>query len=96
LKRTNQHGGTDYVSEALYTPEFGDKYDYQLAISQGKTWAMLNPEQQAHLIGEAYLAGYFQNGKWTVPKSNPPVIDTILTNFMTQVLPQLRSGQGAT
>jgi hypothetical protein len=96
-----QNGGTDYISEAIYAQTFGDGYDYQLAISQGKTWAMFNPEQQAKLIGKAYEAGYFSinKGQWILidPLTKKVVGQRPdLALFMNGVVPQLRSGQGAT
>ena len=56
---------------------------------------MLNPEQQGLLIQEAYEAGFFQTGKWNDPQRTQQQ-QTILINYMIQVLPQLRAGQGAT
>ena len=89
----NQNGGTDYISEALYAQTFGDGYDYQKGISQGKSWAMLNPEQQAKLVEVAYTGGFFKTSYFVdeFGASRPD-----LAKYMQNVLPQLRTGQGAT
>lgn len=96
----NHNGGTDYMSEALYAQIFGDGYDYADAISkQNKTWIMLNPEQQAYLIQQAFEAGYFTNGKWSttiVDTSNNQIPQQFLINYMNKVMPQVRAGLGAT
>ena len=92
----HQHGGTDYLSEAAYAQMFGEGYIFDDAISRGKTWVMLNPEQQGHLIESAYRAGFFQTGQWLVPETNPPQFRSDLATYMQGVMPQLRAGQGAT
>lgn len=84
----NQNGGTDYMSEAMYA-QFTAGYGYlDDVVKKNKTWSMLNPEQQGQLIQDAYVAGFFINHIWSG--------DTVLTQYMNQVLPQLRAGQGAT
>lgn len=52
----HQNGGTDYLSEAAYAQFFGDGYEFDAAITKGKTWVMLNPEQQGQLITKVYLS----------------------------------------
>lgn len=83
-----QHGGDDYMGEALWAQTFGDAYDYEKGISEGKSWSQLDPEQQAALLQNAYKNGYFDTGAWN---GHPD-----LTAYMDQVVPQLRSGNGAT
>jgi len=83
-----QHGGDDYMGEALYAQAFGDAYDYEKAISEGKSWSEMDPEQQAGLLQNAYRNGYFDTGVWN---GRPD-----LTAYMDQVVPQLRAGNGAT
>jgi hypothetical protein len=95
------NGGTDYVSEAIYAQLFGDGYNYANAIySHGKTWAMLNPEQQGALIQDAYEAGFFtiNKGQWVEvdPVTKSTTVKPTLATFMQNVVPQLLSGQGAT
>jgi hypothetical protein len=86
----NQHGGTDYMSEALWAQKFGDGYDYAKALSEGKSWSELNPEQQAELIETAYREGFFDGtGKRFMVNG----ID--YTDYMNNVMNQVHSGQGA-
>jgi len=86
----HQHGGTDYMSEALWAQNFGDGYDFEKGISQGKSWSELNPEQQAELLQTAYRNGFF----------NTPgarfVYNTVdYTDYLNNALGQVRNGQGA-
>jgi len=83
-----QQGGDDYMSESLFAQSVGDGYNYQQAISEGKQWSELNPEQQGDLIRDAYRNGYFNStpGNWM---GNPN-----MTTYMNNVLPQLRAGTG--
>lgn len=83
-----QHGGDDYMGEALYGQTLGEGYDYQQAIDEGKSWSEMNPEQQAELIQQAYKNGYFDTGMWSGRAD--------LTAYMNDVMNQLRAGQGAT
>lgn len=55
----HQHGGTDYMSEALWGQHLGDGYDWKKGLDEGKSFGQLNPEQQAELVSTAYAAGYF-------------------------------------
>ncbi len=101
----NQNGGTDYMGEALHA-QFTAGYGYGDDISNNKkSWAMLNPEQQAQLIQDAYDNGYFQNNGWSNAKpiyvtsqnqTQSQIPAQFMINYMNQVLPQLRNGQGAT
>lgn len=54
-----QNGGASYQSGSLRAQAFGgdDPYNYRDAIAQGKKWNELNPEQQAHLIEDAWFSG---------------------------------------
>ena len=102
----NQHGGTDYMSEALYAQIFGDGYGYANEIfNKNKTWVMLNPEQQGQLIQDAFENGYFSSGGWSNVKpiyytsqnqTQMQIPTQFIINYMNQVKPQLYSGQGAT
>lgn len=92
----NQNGGTDYMGEALYAQIFGDGYDYQKGIKEGKTWAMLNPEQQGKLVQDAYAFGYFSGRQWNDPNLPTQAERDALIKYFDNVLPQLRAGRGAT
>ncbi|WP_224373104.1 hypothetical protein [Hyalangium versicolor] len=56
-----QHGGWGYVPNALWAQTLGDGYDFAKALRQGKSWAQMNPEQQAQMIQEAFRSAYFEN-----------------------------------
>jgi hypothetical protein len=86
----NQHGGTDYMSEALWAQNLGDGYDYEKALGEGKSWSELNPEQQAELLETAYRQGFFDG---TGRRFMVNGVD--YTDYMNNVLKQVRSGQGA-
>ncbi|MFL5318118.1 MAG: DUF4157 domain-containing protein [Myxococcaceae bacterium] len=58
-----QNGGLRYLSDALAAQFFGDGYDFEKGIEEGRSWAELNPEQQAELIQQAYLSGYFHHAR---------------------------------
>ena len=86
----HQHGGTDYMSEALWAQFVGDGYDFEKGISQGKSWSELNPEQQAELLQTAYRNGFFNNpgGRF--------IYNTVdYTDYLNNALSQVRNGQGA-
>jgi hypothetical protein len=55
----HQHGGTDYMTRALWAQAVGDGYDWHKGIDAGTPWRELNPEQQAEMIETAYSMGYF-------------------------------------
>ena len=100
-----QHGGTDYISEALWA-QFSAGYGYGEDIfNRKKTWAMLNPEQQGQLIQDAFDNGYFFGGGWSNVKpiyftspnqTQSQIPPQFMINYLNQVMPQVRAGQGAT
>jgi hypothetical protein len=57
----HQHGGTDYISEAIAAQVIGDGYNWRKGIDAGLSFGQLNPEQQADFIKDAYTAGFFSN-----------------------------------
>jgi hypothetical protein len=86
----NQHGGTDYMSEALWAQYLGDGYDFEKGLAEGKSWSELNPEQQAELLETAYRQGFFDGtGRRFV------VNGVDYTDYLNEALKQVRSGQGA-
>lgn len=84
-----QHGGLRYLSDALHAQFFGDGYDFEKGVREGRTWAGLNPEQQAELLQQAYLCGYFHQPRSFVFRGND------LTAFLKVALTELRAGRGA-
>jgi hypothetical protein len=85
-----QHGGADYMREALVAQFVGDGYDWQKGIAEGKAWAQLNPEQQAALVEAAYRAGFFEG-----PGRRFSVDGSDYTAYLSQALVELRAGRGA-
>lgn len=86
----HQHGGNDYMSEALVAQFFGDGYNVGKALRQGKSWEAMNPEQQAELIELAFGQGCFE----TPPM--PFVVDgRDYTAQFEAAKESLRAGQGA-
>ncbi|RYZ38979.1 MAG: DUF4157 domain-containing protein [Myxococcaceae bacterium] len=86
----HQNGGTDYMSEALYAQNFGDAYDFEKALDEGKTWSQLDPEQQGQFLSEAQRAGYFAN-----PGAGYHVNGKDYTAQLEAALAQVRAGEGA-
>ncbi|RKH05046.1 hypothetical protein [Corallococcus carmarthensis] len=86
----HQHGGNDYMSEALVAQLFGDGYNVGKALRQGKSWEQMNPEQQAEFIELAFGQGCFET---------PPAPFELGGKDYTQQLEaakkSLRAGQGA-
>lgn len=85
-----QTGGSDYLSEALYAQFFGDAYDWQKGIADGKSWAELDPEQQAQLIQNAWDTGYFD-----APEGRFIWRETDYTDYLRTALAELHAGRGA-
>ena len=54
----SQHGGADYMTEALWSQQYGHGYDWQASVPQ-TPWERLEPEQQAELLETVYGSGYF-------------------------------------
>lgn len=87
----HQNGGTDYISESLWSQYFGDEYKWKKGVAQGKSFRELNPEQQAQLIQDAWNAGFFNN-----PGQRFIVGSTDYTDYLNDALEQIRAGKGAT
>jgi hypothetical protein len=86
----HQNGGTDYMSEALWAQNFGDGYDFEKGINEGKPWSELNPEQQSELLQTAYRSGFFNT-----PGARFVYNGTDYTDYLNNALTQVRNGQGA-
>jgi hypothetical protein len=93
-----QTGGTDYIGESLYNQavgamsggDRGAAYNFEKPIQAGKSWAELNPEQQAHLIEEAYVQGLFSNpNARLIHKGND------FTDFARTAIQEMLAGRGA-
>jgi hypothetical protein len=86
----HQNGGYGYIGSSLVGQYLGEGYDFVKGISGGKSWAKLNPEQQASLIEYAYVNRFFSTGEkefiyW----------GRDYTNYLKQALAELRNGKGA-
>jgi outer membrane protein assembly factor BamD (BamD/ComL family) len=86
------------MSEALWAQNFGEGYDFSKGIDEGKSFSELNPEQQAELMQQAYLAGFFDPtsssyGKFIYTRPDGTTVD--YTAYLNDALQQVRSGQGA-
>ncbi|NNC01922.1 hypothetical protein HJC10_03515 [Corallococcus exiguus] len=86
----HQNGGNDYMSEALVGQWFGDGYNFEKALRQGKAWEEMNPEQQAELIEQAFGQGCFET-----PPSPFMVDGRDYTTQFEAAKKALRAGQGA-
>lgn len=93
-----QNGGTDYIGESLWNQAIGAisggsrdaAYEFETPIRNGKSWAELNPEQQAHLIEEAYNQGLFDDpNKRFVYNGND------YTDYVRNAITEMRNGRGA-
>jgi hypothetical protein len=84
-----QNGGSDYMTEALVSQEWGKGYDWQASVP-GTPFAELEPEQQAQLIGNAFASGYFTGGATRF------VYDGVdYTEYLEGALADVRAGRGA-
>ncbi|NTX52565.1 hypothetical protein HUA74_19700 [Myxococcus sp. CA051A] len=78
------------MSEALFAQRFGDGYDFLKALQAGKSWEEMNPEQQAELLEQGFLAGDFAE------PSLPLVIDGVdYTAQLDAAAKDVRAGRGA-
>lgn len=84
-----QNGGLRYLSDALAAQFFGDGYDFEKGSREGKRWEELNPEQQAELMQQAYLSGFFHHARHFRFRG----VD--LTGYLETALRELRAGRGA-
>jgi hypothetical protein len=94
-----QNGGTDYIGESVWNQAKGaisggsrnEAYDFGKAIKAGKSWTELNPEQQAHLIDQAYAERLFDdpNAKFILTDG------TDITQYARNAIDQMRAGKGA-
>ena len=93
----HQNGGTDYMSEAIYSQEKGKGYDWQQSVPQ-TPFEQLEPEQQAELIEDALAAGYFDASNPATYHQFEALIDgqTVdLSAYMADALKKIHAGVGA-
>jgi hypothetical protein len=94
-----QNGGTDYLGSSIWNQLKGAisggsrdaAYQYDEPIKAGKSWTELNPEQQAHLIENAYVQGLFDNPNATFRLKD----GTDATAYVRDAIEQMRNGKGA-
>jgi hypothetical protein len=84
-----QHGGTAYMAKAVWAQWFGDAYQWRKGLDQGKSWAQLDPEQQAQLISDAYAADSFD------ALSRRPGGRDVYAGRVEAAIGELRAGRGA-
>jgi len=85
-----QQGGLTYISSSLYHQAFGDGYDLEKGLRQGKRFAELNAEQQATLVEWAYEQGCFDRptlGRFVVAGVDH-------TAYLREAMEQIWRGQG--
>lgn len=93
-----QNGGTDYIGESLWNQALGAisgqsrnaAYEFETPIRNGKSWSELNPEQQAHLIEEAYNQNLF-----TDPNARFVYNGNDYTDYARNAIAEMRAGRGA-
>ena len=92
----HQNGGSDYMSEALWSQEYGHGYDWQASVP-GTAWEDLEPEQQAELLEDAYDYGFFtpSDPNFGTFRATIDGVEVDLTDYMNDVLSKVRSGAGA-
>lgn len=86
----HQNGGTDYMSEALWAQNFGDGYDFEKGLKEGRAWSDLNPEQQAEFLQVAWSSGYFSG-----PGRSFSYNGVDYTAQLDAAVRQVRDGRGA-
>lgn len=93
-----QNGGTDYIGESLWNQAVGwlsgqsrnAAYEFETPIKNNVPWAELNPEQQAHLIDQAYAQGLFDD-----PNARFVYNKTDYTDYVRNAINEMRNGRGA-
>jgi hypothetical protein len=92
------HGGTDYMTEALWGQQYGNGYDWFLSVPH-TPWPDLEPEEQAQLIEEAYRAGFFHRDSGSYRRFGWDLdgdgTDEDLSAYVRNAVRDLRAGLGA-
>lgn len=58
-----QNGGHAYIADSVWAQTFGDGYQLEKGLLQGRTWSELNCEQQATLVEHGWLQGCFNDDR---------------------------------
>lgn len=61
-----QNGGHAYITDSLEAQAFGDGYQLEKGLLQGRGWAELNCEQQATLVERAWEQGCFEGRPFVI------------------------------
>lgn len=83
-----QHGGHAYIGDSVHAQLFGDGYELEKGLLQGRAWAALNAEQQATLIEASFSQGCFEGRPFIVRGHD-------WTPAWTHAVAELRAGRGA-
>lgn len=93
-----QNGGSDYMTEALWSQQFGHGYAWEDSVPQ-TPWEDLEPEQQSELLGTAYVYGTFNPRSPNYGKFHFDVDGDgwpeDLTAYIQRVMREVRAGRGA-
>jgi hypothetical protein len=91
----HQNGGTDYMTEALWSQYKGKGYDWAQSVP-GTPWEDLEPEQQAEFLEVAYRYGAMNDANYNFMydvDSDGRAED--LSDYLHTALQQIRAGEGA-
>jgi hypothetical protein len=88
----HQHGGNDYMSEALWSQAFGDGYNITAPVMNQTPWDQLGREQQAELLEQLYRRGLLPTKPSTIEPNNNPAITQ---DYANRILQEVKAGRGA-
>ena len=83
-----QNGGHAYIADSIHAQTFGDGYQLEKGLLQGKAWAQLNCEQQATLVEQAWAQRCFDGRPFIIRGRD-------WTAAFDAARSQWRTGQGA-
>lgn len=83
-----QNGGHAYIGDSVHAQLFGDGYELEKGLLQGRAWAELNAEQQATLIEASFTQGCFDGRPFIVRGQD-------WTGAWARAVAELRAGRGA-
>jgi hypothetical protein len=98
-----QHGGSDYMSEALWSQFFGKGYDWCRSVP-GTKWRDLEAEQQAEFLEDVYESTFFirdpmhpTHGRFLMHVHADCAgtrVGEDLTTYANEALEEVRAGRG--